>query len=201
VAEGTLSPGKRAVRVGADLFAQRSYAATTTRELAKALGVTNGTFYHYYPNKEDLLLAICLEAMEGVVAAVEAVIAETDEGERQVRSLIEGHVAATLRDQSLHQTTLIELRSLSRANAQRVVERREHHADLVNGVLAGAQRTGFLREDVEGRVLGVLLLNLLNWTVFWLGDGPRSEREIGEMISTAFLEGSRGDSKSDRAPG
>jgi AcrR family transcriptional regulator len=192
VAEATSSPGERAVQVGADLFAQKSYGAATTRELARALGVTNGTFYHYYPNKEDLLLDICLEALAGIIAAAEQAIASTEAGEQRLRALIEGHVSATLRDQNLHRTMLVEMRSLGRAATQRIVPQRDRYADLVDEIVADAQREGFLRADVDFRALGLILLNLLNWTVFWLGDEvARSEPEIVRLVSTVFFEGNR----------
>ena len=37
-----------------DLFAERGYATVTMRQIAQALGVSTGTLYHYFPNKEVL---------------------------------------------------------------------------------------------------------------------------------------------------
>jgi AcrR family transcriptional regulator len=37
-----------------DLFAQHGYAAVTMREIAKGLGVSTGTLYHYFPSKESI---------------------------------------------------------------------------------------------------------------------------------------------------
>lgn len=37
-----------------DLFADRGYANVTTRQIAKELGVSTGTLYHYFPNKQAL---------------------------------------------------------------------------------------------------------------------------------------------------
>jgi AcrR family transcriptional regulator len=37
-----------------ELFAAHGYAALTMRELAKSLGVSTGTLYHYFPTKEEL---------------------------------------------------------------------------------------------------------------------------------------------------
>ena len=184
--------GERAVRVGADLFAKKSYAATTTRELAKALGVTNGTFYHYFPNKEDLLLAICLESLESIIASGEAAIAGVSGEEERVRALIAGHVAAMLRDQNLHRTMLIELRSLSRPNVNRVLELRDSYSDGVRAVLEAAQESGYLRADIDGRMLTLMLLNLLNWTIFWFkGNGPNSSSDVAAIVATTFLDGTR----------
>ena len=41
-----------------DLFADRGYAALSMREISRALGVTTGTLYHYFPNKRSMLEAL-----------------------------------------------------------------------------------------------------------------------------------------------
>lgn len=51
-----------------DLFAERGYANVTTRQIAKELGVSTGTLYHYFPNKqvlfEQLAEQVCLQDVE-----------------------------------------------------------------------------------------------------------------------------------------
>jgi AcrR family transcriptional regulator len=37
-----------------DLFAEQGYAQVTTRQIAQELGVSTGTLYHYFPNKQIL---------------------------------------------------------------------------------------------------------------------------------------------------
>lgn len=41
-----------------DLFAEKGYAALTTRQIAQALGVSTGTLYYYFPSKEDLFVQL-----------------------------------------------------------------------------------------------------------------------------------------------
>lgn len=38
-----------------DLFARRGYLDVTMRDIARELGVSTGTLYHYFPTKKDLL--------------------------------------------------------------------------------------------------------------------------------------------------
>ncbi|MFZ5595394.1 MAG: TetR/AcrR family transcriptional regulator [Bacillota bacterium] len=38
-----------------DLFSKKGYSGVTMREIAKELGVSTGTIYHYFPNKKSLL--------------------------------------------------------------------------------------------------------------------------------------------------
>ena len=47
-----------------DLFAKKGYASITMREIAKEIGVSTGTLYHYFPNKEALFLQLIEEQTE-----------------------------------------------------------------------------------------------------------------------------------------
>jgi AcrR family transcriptional regulator len=55
-------------------FAEKGYANTTTREVAEAADVAEGTLYNYFANKREILLAIAQETeapMETAVMATE----------------------------------------------------------------------------------------------------------------------------------
>lgn len=43
------------------LFCAHGYAATSTRRIAEAAGITEGLVFHYFPTKEDLLLAVAAQ--------------------------------------------------------------------------------------------------------------------------------------------
>ena len=53
-----------------DLFAEKGYAKVTTRQIAKELGVSTGTLYHYFPNKqvlfEQLAEQVCRQDVEAI---------------------------------------------------------------------------------------------------------------------------------------
>jgi AcrR family transcriptional regulator len=40
------------------VFSKKGYAASTTKDIAKEAGVTDGLIYHYFKSKEDLLWAV-----------------------------------------------------------------------------------------------------------------------------------------------
>jgi AcrR family transcriptional regulator len=51
-----------------DLFAKRGYDKTTTRQIAEAAGILNGSLFHLFPTKEDILKGVMVsiydEALE-----------------------------------------------------------------------------------------------------------------------------------------
>ncbi len=57
-----------------ELFAKEGYTALTMRKIATALGVSTGTLYHYFPNKESLFLGVVTEvARQDLEAAASAI--------------------------------------------------------------------------------------------------------------------------------
>ena len=54
----------------ARVFAERGYSNTTTREIADAADIAEGTLYNYFAGKRDILLAIARETEAPMEAAV-----------------------------------------------------------------------------------------------------------------------------------
>ncbi|MFD5710856.1 helix-turn-helix domain-containing protein [Streptomyces pharetrae] len=60
------------------MFEERGYARTTVRDIAAAAGVTERTFFRYFPSKEDLVLDEVLDLIPVVRAKVVARPAHED---------------------------------------------------------------------------------------------------------------------------
>ena len=60
-------------------FAERGFAATRLDDVAKRAGITKGTLYLYFPNKEELFKAVVRQAIVANIARGEALVAESAE--------------------------------------------------------------------------------------------------------------------------
>jgi len=69
------------------LFADRGYGGVTMRGLAKALGVSTGTLYHYFSGKPDIFGQMLGHLAERDIAAVEAAIEPDDSVEKRLEAL------------------------------------------------------------------------------------------------------------------
>lgn len=58
-----MTDSEKIVRAAAPIFARKGLAGTTTRELAAAAGVSEGTLYNYFSSKRELFVA-CAHARE-----------------------------------------------------------------------------------------------------------------------------------------
>ncbi|MES2129777.1 MAG: TetR/AcrR family transcriptional regulator [Pseudomonadota bacterium] len=59
-----------------DLFVERGYASTRLEDVARRAGVSKGTLYLYFTNKEELFKAVVRESIVPAIGAAEDIIAE-----------------------------------------------------------------------------------------------------------------------------
>jgi AcrR family transcriptional regulator len=64
---------RQIVEGAARVFEERGYAAATTNRIAERAGVSIGSLYQYFPNKESILAVLLEQHTEEVASAVEAI--------------------------------------------------------------------------------------------------------------------------------
>ncbi|SRR5579885_870388 len=69
-------------------FAERGFAAASLDEIAARAGVTKGTLYLYFPNKEALFKEVVRQALVPWIAAFEAKVRASDSPTHQLERLI-----------------------------------------------------------------------------------------------------------------
>jgi AcrR family transcriptional regulator len=67
------------VAAGLACFAERGFAATRLEDVARRAGVTKGTLYLYFPNKEELFKAVVRQAVVANIVLGEALVARSSD--------------------------------------------------------------------------------------------------------------------------
>src|SRR6202011_2612485 len=65
-AETKAETRQRILEAARQLFAASGYEASTTRDIADAAGIANGTLFNYFPNKEAILASLVAEVAAGI---------------------------------------------------------------------------------------------------------------------------------------
>lgn len=78
------------VEAAVNLFVEKGYHPTTTREIARAAGFSIGTLYEYIESKEDVLYLVC----EAIHREMEAQLLETAVGSESALTRLKGAIAA-----------------------------------------------------------------------------------------------------------
>jgi len=88
----------------ADLFLSKGIEATTVDDIVGRAGVAKGTFYHYFPTKTDVILALRERFSRGFVDGVAAAISACPPHDHPARitAWLRGAVATYLANYELH---------------------------------------------------------------------------------------------------
>ena len=150
------------VEATARVLAREGLEALTTNRIAEVAGVSIGSLYQYFPNKEALLAALIERELEADIARVREIVARRgDRGlEELVRVLVDEMIAATRAD--LHQRLLPLVDQVHRDRL--VAQQRQGLSELMLELLeerweelAARLRRG---EDAAERVRGAALVAL-----------------------------------------
>lgn len=172
----------------AELFAQRGYSATSMNEVAVACGLSKPTLYHYFRDKDALLVEIA----EGHVLRLQSLVVEVEAtalpAQERLRELIRRFVAEYAHAQHAHRVLTEDVKFLPPADQQRLL-------DIERAVVTGfAQAVGELRPDLERaaltKALTMLLFGMINWMFTWLKPGGAlGYEDMAPMVADLFFGG------------
>ncbi|HWB31640.1 MAG TPA: TetR family transcriptional regulator [Acidobacteriaceae bacterium] len=181
---------KRLQQVALDLFWEKGYQSTTTRDVAASLGVQQASLYYHMKNKEELLHGICYSSLLQVVENVEAAAAGASNPRDAMREIMRSHLATALEYQKEFSVALMECRALGpdyRAEIEAIWSR---YFMFVYEVLDAGKARGLLREDLSDKYIFTPLVCTLNWAQLWYRAGKGlSVPELDAIFNSIFFEG------------
>jgi AcrR family transcriptional regulator len=176
---------QQVVADAAHLFAERGFHATSMAEVTTATGLAAGGLYHYIDGKDDLLIAICDELLEPLLAQAREIVAAGAAPEAQLRALMRvwlGHIA----DHIDHMLVFAQERhTIEREPRWRKVRaQRKEFEQILDEILARGEADGSMSFDDRGLALRALL-GMVNYSPQWLR--PRG-RLTPEQIADGYCD-------------
>lgn len=122
VAEHRAAQRAALLRAGEDLLREEGLAGVTPRAVCERAGLSRSSFYAYFPTKDDLLVAVAIDAFERWDREIEAALAGAGTPHERLRALVdatmrmtadgEHDIAAPLRNADLSPTRYEDVMAL-----------------------------------------------------------------------------------------
>lgn len=159
-------------RVALDLFEASGFDGTTIEDIATAAEIAPRTFFHYFPSKEDVVLADYAARLEKILAALRDRPADETPWEA-LRSAFLGVAVdyEAARSQLLRRFRIVQAEP---AVGARSLQLQAGWESAVAAVVAGRLRTDASRDVVPGVLAGAALAAMRASLVRWLADGGRT---------------------------
>ena len=172
----------------AALFARQGYHATSMNQLAEACGLSKATLYHYYRDKDAMLVQIAEGHVTRLAALLDEVAALRLPPEPRLRELIRRIVVEYADAQHSHRVLTEDVKFLPAADRERIlnVERR-----VVAGFAdAVAALRPALRDAALAKPMTMLLFGMINWMFTWMKPGGSLSHEaLAPLVADLFLGG------------
>jgi AcrR family transcriptional regulator len=164
--------------VASELFHANGYAATSIRDIARALDIQGASLYAHVASKEDLLFAIvdrAATAFERAVAAADAETATADPVER-LAALVEAHVDVVTSDPQRASVFVTEWRHLSADRRAAMAQRRDAYEQRIRDVVRDGIAVGAFR-STDAAIATTFILTALNGIATWYRPDGRLSRD------------------------
>jgi len=181
---------ERILSVALSLFAEKGYERVSLRQVAREVGLTPATLYHYFPSKEALLETLAEQIAQRFEEATAGIADQPWEVTYKLERFCVAHLEALLASPAQAMIFLREApQYLSEPQRSAFLARqRAYEARFEKILQEGLQRNLF--REIEPRFVAVSLLAALNAVATWYQPaGPLTPAQIGSTFAGIFLRG------------
>jgi TetR/AcrR family transcriptional regulator, cholesterol catabolism regulator len=171
------------LRAAAHLFRSQGYAATSTRDIAAAVGMQSGSPFYHFKSKGALLYAVMEEGMRSALQRQEHALQAGSDAPQRLASLVRAHFDILLgQGNDFIPVMLYESRSLTPRQRAAIAQlQREYDARWLP-VIDALAATGRLRGDPH--LARLFILGALNWSVQWYD--PKKRATLAHLTQAAL---------------
>lgn len=151
-----------------ELFHANGYAATSVRDIARALDMQGASLYAHIASKEDLLWAIVEWAASAFEQAADRAIADTPSSDpvERLAALVEAHIEVVTADPERSSVFVTEWRHLSEPRRAAIAERRDAYEARFRDTIADGTAVGAFRAT-DPAIAATFVLTALNGIATW----------------------------------
>ena len=175
------------LRAALHSFRHRGYHATTLDAIAEQLGVRKTALYHYFPDKQAILLACHRES----IADLERIVAEARRlrgAAAQLRHVVMEHVRV-MTDAFGGSPLAFEVDALATDRQAEIIGARDRYERELRDIIERGMHAGTFRPG-HAKVAAFTILGALNGIARWYRpDGELDARAIGEQFASHLVGG------------
>jgi len=186
------STRRQILDTAASIFAERGYSLTRLSDIANGVGIHLTALYYYYDNKEelvsDLISSVPEHSYKSLLEAIDALPANCSVRTR-IETLITVYLRSILRQddyvRSLHRVGM----QISQQGQEQFLKVSRRINDIWKRELEAAVRSGAIRSDLDLKMLRMLLIGAMNWSVEWFDRKGGPPDRLADVLKVMLFDG------------
>jgi TetR/AcrR family transcriptional regulator len=176
------------VDMAAALIAANGYDRTSMASIAEACGVSKALLYHYYEDKDSILVDIIGRNLDHVIEVIMRVDRQNLPPRARLRAVIGALLEAFRHSSNQHQAQISNLQLLPRNHQDVLKEKERQLARMVARTISEACPN--LKDSDFLMPVTMSLFSMLNWQYLWFReDGPITRTQYADFVTQLFLAG------------
>jgi TetR/AcrR family fatty acid metabolism transcriptional regulator len=184
---------ERIMNAAITAFAQNGYHQATIATVAREAGVAAGTIYLYFKSKDDLLISIFEEKVQGFIDEFHSQLAQEENAEIKLRKLVQLHLFEMQNRPELAAVFQLELRQSRHFMSAYPKEDLKSYFDLIGEIIEEGQQQGLFRKDLYLSAIKRAFFGAMDETVTsWLLAGKNYDlTQMMAPLADLFIRGLR----------
>jgi TetR/AcrR family transcriptional regulator, cholesterol catabolism regulator len=176
-----------------NVLKEKGYAATSVRDIAKALSMEPASLYSHFKSKEDILKITCFDMADKLEIGIADVNDIYFNAEEKLRTAINLHVKVLTQNLNSAMIFIRDWRNLTgKSLDQFILKRNAYEAGFREIVQTGINEGIF--NETDKKFAALTILSSVNWIVEWYKeDGSLSSEQIATKLSDFILSGLKKD--------
>ncbi|HCD68206.1 MAG TPA: TetR family transcriptional regulator [Bacteroidetes bacterium] len=176
-----------------NVLKEKGYAATSVRDIAKALSMEPASLYSHFKSKEDILKITCFDMADKLEIGIAEVNDIYFNAEEKLRTAINLHVKVLTQNLNSAMIFIRDWRNLTgKSLDQFILKRNAYEAGFREIVQTGINEGIF--NETDKKFAALTILSSVNWIVEWYKeDGSLSSEQIATKLSDFILSGLKKD--------
>ncbi|MCK6574508.1 TetR family transcriptional regulator [Myxococcota bacterium] len=153
---------ERILDAAVQVFAQRGFFQARVSDIAREAGVADGTIYLYFKNKDDLLISLFEDRMEGIIARFRLELDRLSGPAERLHRFIVMHLDLVEHQPQLAEVLTVELRQSSKFMREYRAPKFAEYLGILVDILESGRVAGVFRPDIEPRILCRVIFGALD---------------------------------------
>jgi len=182
---------EKIIAIASQLMSEKGYKGASLQEIADLVGIHKSTLFHYFKNKEELLLTVLGIAIEDVTRNLVVILEnENLSPEEKLRQAIVSHLDSLSKYIDNVNVYHSEIRFLSGKNRRKYIETRKYYASCFEQIIDEIKESdsGHFR-GLDTKIVTFGILGMCNWMVKWFnGSGPFNTKDIADIFCKMTMQ-------------
>jgi len=157
-----------ATKAAAAEFAEKGFHGASTTEIARRLGIKQGSLYYYFKSKEEALFEVCMLGIRDYVGRMEIIAGSNQPFEAKLLGTINSHLSSYREKNEALKVYNTERLYLSPLERKDLKLQGSRYRQLLEGIFEQGLKEGVLRDSVDCHFAALAVIGLCNSWGEWI---------------------------------